>query len=178
MLILAAAWAFAEAVLFFLVADIPISAVALRFGWRRGVAAAVTGAFAASAGGGLLYGWAAADPAGARAAILALPAIDGAMVSDTARSFRDGGYAAMLAGSLSGVPYKLFALAAAAEGRALLPFLLLSPLLRLPRFLLAAILPAFIGKALSPWLSMTARLVLLAAFWLLFYVFYFAVMPG
>jgi hypothetical protein len=175
MLLLAIVWSFAEAILFFIVADVPISWIAVRYGWRRGAAAAVAAALAATAGGSLLYLWASADPAGAAEAVGSLPGIDQALIADTASRFRDEGYPAMFVGSLSGVPYKLYVLAAAREGREILSLLLLTPLLRLPRFLAAAAAAALVGKTLSLWLSMRARLLLLAGFWLLFYGFYFAV---
>jgi hypothetical protein len=177
MLLLAGTWAFAEAILFFIVADVPISWIAVRHGWRAGLIAALVASFAAAAGGAFLYAWAIGDPAGARAMIAALPGIDGATIDATAAQFSNDGYWAMLSGSVSGVPYKLYALAAAGEGRALLPFLLLSPLVRLPRFAAAALVAAGISRLLSGRLSMRARLGLLAGFWIAFYAFYFSVMP-
>jgi hypothetical protein len=178
MLLIAAGWGFAEAILFFLVADVPISWIAVRWGWRSGALAAVAAALAAAAGGAALYLWAKADPAGAHDAIIALPGIDETLAAKTAGRFAEGGYWAMLTGSLSGVPYKLFVLAAADQGRALLPLILLSPLVRLPRFLAVALLAAGANKAMAPYLVMRARLALLALVWLLFYAFYFALMPG
>jgi hypothetical protein len=178
MLLIAAAWAFAEAILFFIVADVPISAIAVRWGWRRGVAAAFVAALAAALGGVLLYAWAAADPAGATAAIAALPGLDSATIAATADQFAAHRYWAMLDGSISGVPYKLYVLAAAGEGRPLIPFLLLSILFRLPRFLAAALVAATLSPLLSARLSMRARLGLLAGLWVAFYAVYFAVMPA
>jgi membrane protein YqaA with SNARE-associated domain len=178
MLLLVAGWAFAEAILFFLVADIPISFIAVRYGWRAGMKAALVAAVAAMLGGLVTYGWAAADPSGVTAMIQQLPAIDARLMATTRESFSDNSYVAMFWGSLSGIPYKLYALAAGVEGRALLPFVLLSPVLRLPRFLLAAALAASIGKLLSRRLTMRSRVILLAAIWLLFYVWYFMTMPG
>jgi hypothetical protein len=177
MLLIAAAWAFAEAILFFIVADVPISWIAVRGGWRAGLAAALAASVAAAAGGALLYGWAAADPAGARETIAALPGIDAAAIEAAAAGFARDGYWAMLRGSASGVPYKLYVLAAAGEGRALIPFLLLSTLVRLPRFAGAALAASGISRLLSGRLSMRARLGLLAAIWVAFYAFYFSVMP-
>lgn len=177
MLLLAAAWAFAEAFLFFIVADVPISWIAVRHGWRAGLAAALVASVAAAAGGALLYLWAANDPAGARAMVASLPAIDSAMIDSTAARFAEEGYRAMLSGSVSGVPYKLYALAAAGEGRSLLPFLLVTPLVRLPRFAGAALLAAGVSRLLSGHLSMRARLGVLASIWIAFYAFYFSVMP-
>ena len=37
LLVLTAGWSFAEGLLFFLVADIPISWIAVRHGWRAGL---------------------------------------------------------------------------------------------------------------------------------------------
>ena len=178
MLLLVAGWSFAEAMLFFLVADVAISLVAVRHGWRPAVTAALVASLAAAAGGAATYGWAAADPAGAHAAILALPAIDEALIAATRERLAADGNIAMLWGSLSGVPYKLYALAAGEGARPLLPFLLASPLVRLPRFLLVALATAGIGALLAKRLGMRARLIILAGCWALFYAWYFAVMPG
>lgn len=178
MLLLVAAWAFAEAILFFIVADVPISAIAVRSGFRAGAIASVVAALTASAGGLVVYLWAASDPSGAARRIAALPAIDFAMIEAASEASRDIGYPAMLLGSLTGIPYKLYALAAGTEGRPLLPFLLLSPLIRLPRFLLVSALAAGISRLLATRLSRRARLAILAVCWTGFYAFYFAVMPG
>src|SRR5688572_21231742 len=113
MLLIAAAWAFAEAILFFIVADVPISAIAMRWGWRHGVTAALAAAIAAAAGGAVLFAWASADPSGASASVANLPGIDAAMIADTAADLGSRGYMAMLEGSVSGVPYKLYVVAAA-----------------------------------------------------------------
>ena len=173
-----AIWAFAEAVLFFLVADVPISAVAVRYGWKKGVTAALAAALAATAGGAAVWLWAAGDPAGAEATMAALPAINGALIAETRAAFAEGAVTAMFQGSLSGVPYKLYALAAGEGGMAAAPFLLASPIVRLPRFLLAALGAAAVSHLLSRWLGIQARLAILGGLWLAFYIWYFSVMPG
>ena len=173
-----AGWAFAEAILFVLVADVPVSFIAVRHGWRPAAIAALVAAVAAAAGGALLHAWAGADPDGATRTVTALPGIDPALVAETARDFAASGYMAMLIGSVSGVPYKLYALAAGVQGAPLIPFLLLSPLIRLPRFLAVALLAAALGRLASRRLGLCARLGALTAFWLLFYIVYFAVMPA
>lgn len=176
-LLLVAGWSFAEAILFVIVADLPISWIAVRHGWRRASLAALIASVAASAGGAVTYVLAAANPERMRELTAALPGIDFAMIDAAAGDLVSGGSAAMLVGALSGVPYKLYALAAGAQDWGLLAFTAASPFVRLPRFMLAALLPALIASSLSPWLGLRARLRLLAAFWLLFYAFYFAVMP-
>jgi hypothetical protein len=177
-LLAVAGWSVAEAILFFFVADVAISFVALRWGWRKGVAAALAAALAASRGGALNYGWAASEPAGAVRTIVALPAIDQAQADAARASLAGKGEMAMLEGSLSGVPYKLYALAAGRDGRPLIPFLLATPLVRLPRFLFAALGTAAMSALLSRRLGLRARIGLLAGFWLIFYGWYFVVMPG
>jgi len=178
MLLIVAGWSFAEAILFFIVADLPISVVAVRRGWRAGVKVALAASLAAAAGGAVTYAWASADPEAARAAILALPAIDIGLADAAASRLAAEGNAAMLRGSISGDPYKLYALAAGREGQALLPFLLLTPLARLPRFLGAALLSAGIGRLLAPRFGLRARLAILGLVWTLFYAWYFWTMPG
>lgn len=178
LLLVAAGWSFAEAILFFIVADVPISFIALRWGWRAGVKAAFAASLAAIAGGAVTYAWASANPEDARAAILALPAIDAGLANAAAGRLAAEGNLAMLWGSISGVPYKLYALAAGSDGSSLLPFLLLTPLVRLPRFLGAALLASGIGAALAPRVGLRARLAILGLVWVLFYAWYFWTMPG
>lgn len=178
MLLLVAAWAVAEAILFFIVADVPISIVAVRWGWRRGCIAALVAALAATAGGLILYVWAAHDPLGSRNAIEALPAIDGVMIDSQAQAFAAHHFSAMLKGSISGIPYKIYAWAAGSGRAPLLPFLLFSPIVRLPRFLASALLSGGISKALERRLGLKARFAILASVWVLFYAVYFARMPG
>jgi hypothetical protein len=174
-----ALWALAEAILFFIVADVPISYVALRYGWRAALRAALLAAVMAGVGGVILLLWASADADTVRNLIVALPAIDAAMLSDAGLAFADGGYWAMAKGSFSGIPYKLYAYAAVpAPPGGLSGFFVASILARLPRFLIIAVLVSAIGKWLEPRMPRRHRLALLAGCWLLFYGWYFAVMPG
>jgi membrane protein YqaA with SNARE-associated domain len=178
LLLVAAGWSFAEAILFFIVADVPISVIAVRWGWRAGVKAAIAASLAAALGGAITYCWANADPGGARAAILVLPAIDDTLAEAAHNQLTNEGAVGMLQGSISGVPYKLYALAAGTGGRPLLPFLLLTPLVRLPRFLGAALLFSGISAAIAPRVSLHTRLAILGLVWALFYAWYFWTMPG
>lgn len=177
MLALVAVWAFAEATLFFIVVDLPISWIAVGHGRRRVVLAVLVAAGAAAAGGALTYAWAGADPVGARGAMAALPGIDAETIAEAQRRFAAAPATAMFAGAFTGIPYKLYALAAAEQGMPLLSFLLLSVAVRLPRFALIALVARGASRVLDRWLSVRARLALLASLWLAFYAFYFAMMP-
>lgn len=177
LLLTAIAWGFAEASLFFIVPDVLISFIALRHGLKAALTASVAAAIAAAAGGAAMYFWASLDAEGAKAAIAALPAIDRGMINAVSAGFESGGYSAMLIGAFSGVPYKIYAVDAGEAGRSLAVFLLMTPLVRLPRFILAGLIVAGINRLTAKRLSRVTRLVLLSVLWLGFYGWYFSVMP-
>jgi hypothetical protein len=82
----------------------------------------------------------------------------------------------MTIGSLSGVPYKIFAVEAAGAGLGLGAFAAMSVPARGLRFVLAVLLAYGIGRMLPADWGPRARLGLLAGFWAVFYAFYFAVL--
>jgi hypothetical protein len=170
-----AGWSAAEAAIFFIVADVPISWIAVRSGTKAAMLAAVVAALASVAGAAIVLLWAGHDAAGAAATMASLPAIDPALIASAADGYHRGPLA-MLAGSFSGTPFKLYALEAARKpGYSLL---LIAPLVRLPRFLLVALFVGGVSQFLSRWLDVRRRLALLGAAWVLFYAFYFTAMPG
>jgi hypothetical protein len=84
----------------------------------------------------------------------------------------------MLAGAFSGVPYKLFAAAAAEASTPLLWFLLWSIPIRLVRFVIvvgaSAMLRPLLLRGLGPRLSLLP----VAAIWIGFYAIFWLRMPG
>ena len=170
-----AGWSAAEAAIFFLVADIPISWIAVRSGTRAAILAAIVAALASVAGAIAVFFWAGRDPGGAAAAMAGLPAIDPALIAKAASDYHQG-FMAMLEGSFSGTPFKLYALEAANGPDYSL--LLLAPFLRLPRFLLVALFAGGVSELLRRRLNVRARLGLLTLLWVLFYGWYFSVMPA
>jgi hypothetical protein len=170
-----AGWSAAEAAVFFLVADVPISWIAVRSGTKAAVLATIVAAFASVVGAAAVFLWAARDYAGAAATMAKLPAIGPALIAQAATDYHRGALA-MLAGSFSGTPFKLYALEAAkGPGYGLL---LIAPFIRLPRFLTVALFAGTVSRLLEPWLNVRRRLAILAALWVLFYAFYFTAMPG
>ncbi|KQT54487.1 hypothetical protein ASG43_02515 [Aureimonas sp. Leaf454] len=174
---IAALWGLAEATLFVIVADVWIGFVALERGWRAGLKAAVAASLGAALGGLAMMLWSRSDPGGVQRVLAALPAIDGAMVRDVAERYEAGGLGAAFTGSFSGIPYKLYAAAAGASGTPIAAFVLLTPLIRLPRFCLVAIVAGLAGGVLRGRRSRAASRSLYAAFWSVFYIAYFSVMP-
>ena len=169
-----AGWSAAEAAIFFIVADVPISWIAVRSGARAAMLAAVVAAVASVAGAAAVIFWAGQDPGGAAALMASLPGIDPALIDKAAEAYHSGPIA-ILSGSFTGTPFKLFAIEAA-KGDSL-PFLLLAPFLRLPRFLAVALFVGGVSRLLERWTTLRQRLALLMILWVAFYTWYFSVMP-
>src|SRR6476646_3163726 len=157
-----AGWSAAEAAIFFIVADVPISWIAVRSGTKAAVLAAVVAAVTSVVGAAIVLLWAGHEPAGAAATMENLPAIDGDLIARAAEAYHRGPLA-VLAGSFSGIPFTLFALEAAQAPDYQL--LLIAPFVRLPRFLPNALAFGAVSHCLSRWLSVRGRLALIAAAW-------------
>jgi hypothetical protein len=82
----------------------------------------------------------------------------------------------MLKGSLTGVPFKVYASEAGAAGLPLWLFMLASPIVRLPRFLVAATLGAAARKW-CPTSLKTNQFKLLGLSWILFYMAFWLKSP-
>lgn len=171
---LVAGWSAAEAAIFFLVADVPISWITVRRGIRAGLLAALVAAVASAVGALAVMVWAGRDPGGATAAMAALPGIDAALVAKGAEIYRQGPVGT-LAASFSGTPFKLIALEAGRQGG--YGLVLLAPFLRIPRFVAVVLFVGMISRLLDKRLAARQQLGLLVALWVVFYAFYFAVMP-
>jgi len=127
-------WGLAEATFFFVIPDVLLSFVAI-LDWPRTwkhVLAATAGALL---GGALLFHWASVDSAAAHAAVSHVPFIRERMFRKVSGGFRHEGWLAILLGSFSGIPYKLYAVEAP-KFTSPLEFLLATPPARAVRFLL------------------------------------------
>lgn len=181
MLALIAIWAFAEAIVFFIVADVPIMALGIRAGFRKALMGALLAAVVAAVGGCAIYIWASTNPKDVIELFMAIPGIDLDLIAATHAHWNEGGALAMTVGSFSGVPYKLYALAAgAAPGSkslaAIALFVLASILARLPRFLLVAAVAGWAGPRLTTRFGARAVWIAFALAWISFYLWYWATM--
>lgn len=173
------AWGFAEATLFFIVPDALLSYIGLKRGPKAAAMAALWAALGASVGGALMFAWSAAAFDAARAAVLAVPAINDAMAGEAAASVESHGWFwATLMGPLATTPYKLYAILAPHAGAPLLLFAAASITARLPRFLVVGVGVALIGRWLSPLLGAERLPWVLAGAWVLFYLAYFWTHPS
>ncbi len=168
-------WGVAEGTLFFIVPDVLLSAAGLKRGARAGAVASVCAALGAALGGSLMYLWSVRDPASALGAVLAVPAVSQAMVSEAALAMAGPNwFPATLAGPLSFTPYKVYAILAPQAGANLAAFAAASVLARLPRFVLISFGASFLRARFGDRVS----LAWLAGAWMLFYAVFFALTPG
>ena len=170
--ILAALWGFAEATLFFIVPDVLLSWLGLRDRRRAWVASgyALIGALL---GGVLMYRWGVQDLAGARALLLGLPGIDAGLLDLARRQLQQSGALALFQGGFGGVPYKTYAIHAAAEGMGLGIFLAASMFARWLRFALVMLATRWLVRALLPQQTLLKQQLFLLVGWLAFYAVYF-----
>jgi membrane protein YqaA with SNARE-associated domain len=171
------AWGFAEAVIFFVVADVPITLLTARNGFRTGMIASLWATAGALLGGMALYFWACADAAEVDRMLDLVPAISAGQISATKQAMTGGWIAATLIGGFSGNPYKLYAAAAGAQGLSLLPFLAVSLVARLSRFLCSAVLAQALTVVLRRIGQDGWALPLIGLFWTGFYAWYWIRMP-
>ena len=138
----AALWGIAEASLFFVVPDVLITFVVMRFGLRQGLLLCVVAAIFAAITGYGMWSWGTHDPAGARHAMLLVPAIGPDLLARAQTEIAAGWPLHLVTGAMTGVPYKLYAVEAGARGIDAFLFVPMSFIARLSRFVLTTIAAA------------------------------------
>jgi hypothetical protein len=165
-------WGVAEATVFFIVPDVLVTAAVLKFGIRPGLRLAVVAALAASLAGLAMWLWGAHDAASARHVMLWIPTIGPDLLARAHREIGHNWPVHLLAGALTGVPYKLYAVEAGARGINPTLFALASFAARLSRFLVAAGLAALGRQALVKLQWSEWAYALWAAGWITLYAVY------
>lgn len=173
-MIACAVWGFAEATLFFVVPDVGISIAAVR-GRRLGLWCAGLALVAAVIGGCVMHRWGRVDAAAALSALKHVPAVSGEMIEGVGERMRSRGSAEMFAGSVTGKPYKIYAVQAGRRGVPIGVFIAFSVAARAVRFFGVALLVSLINERLRRWRWGTrARYGLLAGVWVVIYAVFFA----
>lgn len=173
MIVAAVIWGFAEATLFFIVPDVLLSAIALS-NPRRALLCSLVAAAGAMLGGSVMYFWGAHDPASALRAVGAVPAIGPEMIQRAHGELLTNGMLAVILGPLSATPYKVYAVQAAAAGIPYWLFLLISPIARLPRFLLVSLIAGGAARLLRPRLSTRVMYPVLFGVWIVSWIVVYA----
>jgi hypothetical protein len=172
-------WGLAEATFFFVIPDVFLSFVAC-LSWPRTWKHILTAIGGAVLGGALLFHWAEVNPGGAHASIARVPFIREHMLEKVDDGFRSRGLFSVFLGSVSGIPYKLYAVEAPKFSRER-DFLLATPPARAIRFLLVW----FAFGSTAHWLKRrpgwtTGRLLVVhAVIWIVSYAIYWGrILPG
>jgi hypothetical protein len=165
-------WGAAEAVFFFVVADVPITLMTARSGFRTGIIASLWATFGALFGGIIVYFWAGIDAASVDRMLDWVPAVSPAQIAATKRNMAENWIAAMLIGGFSGEPYKLYAAAAGDRSLALKGFMAVTIFARFSRFLASAVLAHGLTLILKRIGQGRWALPLIGLFWVAFYAWY------
>lgn len=170
--LLAALWGFAESTLFFIVPDVLLTWLALSLP-RRALRACYWALGGALAGAVTMIAWAGVSPAGAEAALLALPGINLDLLGLVRGQLVSEGLPAILMGPVQGFPYKVYVVEATVLGLSAWKLLGVSVPGRLLRFLLVTLIA--IGLARGPLRRLSTRTlrILHVVAWTAFYVAYF-----
>ena len=166
-------WALFEAVVFFVIPDVLLTAIAARYGTRRALIASLWATAGAVAGGMIAYKWGELSATTAAAYMEWLPGVDQPMIQDVTWRVTADGPAALLGGPLRGEPYKLYAAASGASGSSPVELALWTLPGRLWRFVaLSAVFGTIrAGVTRATGRSMDrALLVFWALFWILVYI--------
>jgi len=174
--IVAFLWGFAEATLFFIVPDVLLTFLVVRFGWRAAVMPMLFCLGGAVLGGAGMYVASTHSFEVMRAVVDAVPLIPSEMISRVIAEMQGAWLPNMLIGSLSGIPYKIYALAAAGADISLVPFLMGSAMVRPIRWIIVMAVAAGIAASLARAGWHRTILWVWAVMWGAFYLFYAAVM--
>lgn len=167
-------WGLAEATFFFIVPDVFLTLLACR-ALRPALRASAAALIGALLGGMLMFAGGVWATTAASEWLVHVPAISPELVAQVQTQLSTHGLWALLLGPLQGVPYKIYAVGAGAQGRHWLAFLLVSLPARYLRFLLAVLAARGLSRLLQRWTRRRVEfeVTLLAALWLEFYCFYF-----
>ncbi|MEM1052324.1 MAG: hypothetical protein AAGI28_09545 [Pseudomonadota bacterium] len=181
MLLIIALWALAEAIVFFVVADVAVMALGVKAGTRKALTGACIAALFAAIGGCGVYAWASLAPSGVFDLMVALPAINEALVEQVRLDWQANGALGMFVGSFSGVPYKLYAYVAGTgsdlQSSTMLGwFALASIIARLPRFVLVAVIAGEIGPRMIQRFGKPRVWICFTLGWTAFYALYWSLM--
>ena len=166
-------WGWSEATWFFIVPDVLLTLLALR-SLRTALVACVWATVGAIVGGAMTYDYANLHPASSREILVMIPGISDRMIGDVGLQLERHGAAAVFAGPLRGIPYKIYAVQWAWQHRPLMELLLTSIPARAIRFVLTSVLAALIAAPLRRRMRERTLLHIHLLVWTAFYTAYFA----
>lgn len=137
--IIAILWGFAEATFFFFIPDIYLTRIAL-FDFRKAIIACLFTAISACVGGALMYWWGDIDFQQAVTFLQFIPGIFPGLIQLVMDNVNTSPFFHVFTAPLSGIPYKIYAVAFGAKQINFSMFLLVSFFARLLRFLMVTLM--------------------------------------
>jgi membrane protein YqaA with SNARE-associated domain len=165
-------WGLCESTFFFIVPDVWLTYVAIT-SQKKALYCCCFSLVGALVGGLLIYALGRVDYHVISAIFNLIPGISPSLQATVHQSLQEQGVRALLWGPLHGLPYKLYALHAAALNIPLVLFLLISIPARFIRFVLLTLLTATVRRKLSRYLSTRQIYMIFGLVWIVFYTFYF-----
>lgn len=166
-------WGFAEASFFFFVPDIWLSYLVLRNS-REGYLNIVLATAGAIIGGLGMYYWGFQEFGSARFFLDMIPAINSQMIEGVGVEMRAGSVlTAMQLGSITGIPYKIYAVWAGHLAEPLGVFAFYTAIVRGLRFFAVVAFADILSRILKPRIGKRAVLQVYVVSWMVFYCFYF-----
>jgi membrane protein YqaA with SNARE-associated domain len=164
-------WGLCEATFFFIVPDVWLTYVAIT-SRKKALYCCCFALVGALFGGLLIYLLGLVDYYTISKIFNFIPGISPPLQATVHQSLQEQGVLALLWGPIHGLPYKLYALNAAALEIPLVLFLLISIPARLIRFVLVTLLTAAVSRKLARYLTTRQIYIILGFFWIVFYTFY------
>ncbi|MCP3977069.1 MAG: hypothetical protein GY720_21485 [bacterium] len=170
-------WGMFEAVVFFVIPDVILTALAARYGIRRALFASLWAVAGAVIGGLIAYTWGELSASTAATYMEWLPGVDLSMINGVASRVAGDGPGALLSAPLRGEPYKLYAAASGSAGASWVSLALWTVPGRLWRFVALSLLFGGIrtGATKATGRSMDRALIVFwAIFWLAVYTVFWS----
>jgi len=168
-------WGFAEATFFFIVPDVWLTVLAVKSGGKKLLSAVGFSVLGALVGGILIYWITGSFQSRIFSFFDHIPGIQMKLIEEAQQIMAKHGLIALPIGVFQGIPYKIFAAEWHLQGGSLAFFVLMSIVARGGRFLFVVGITRWICAVcearVQNWKE--ARMILLAGFWIIFYLFYF-----
>ncbi len=171
-------WGLAEATFFFIVPDVFLSYLSVKYNLKVSIISALFSLVGALIGGLVLYHLGKEYSQNIILFIVTLPAISPEMIESVELNLKQSGLISLFTGAISGVPYKIFAVQAGQLSIPMGAFIAVSIPARLFRWFLVIFISNIIGKHLSKRWSKNVAIKALLLFWVIFYSLFFLMMPN
>ncbi|MFD2206474.1 hypothetical protein [Kiloniella antarctica] len=171
-------WGFAEATFFFIVPDVFLSYLSVKYNLKTAIKSALFTLSGAFIGGVIIYHLGNSYSSDIIDYIDILPAISPAMIVTAKEDLEQFGILSILIGAFSGVPYKVFAAQAGQLSIPLISFIAIFIPARLIRWFQVIFIAQLIGNILLNHVSKKFVLWAFFSFWVIFYSLFFVFMPN